>query len=47
MFREGTEPTCMAEANVDGSIDEVVDIGDLVYLVDFMFRDGPPLPSCP
>ena len=47
MFREGAEPTCMAEANVDGSIDEVLDISDLVYLVDFMFRNGPLLPSCP
>ncbi len=47
MFRDGLEPTCLAEANVDGSTDEQIDISDLVYLVDYMFRDGPLPPSCP
>jgi hypothetical protein len=31
--------------NVDNDIDDIVDISDLVYLVDFMFTDGP-APEC-
>ncbi len=30
--------------NVDGDAQDMIDIGDLVYLVDFMFRSGPPSP---
>jgi hypothetical protein len=32
--------------NVDGDPDDIVDISDLVYLVDYMFSDGP-APPCP
>jgi len=31
--------------NVDGSLDEVLDISDIVFLVDYMF-DGDPTPPC-
>lgn len=48
MFRDDTEPPCLAEANVNGSIDEQVDISDLLFLVDYMFIPGSPAPSsCP
>ncbi len=40
-------PSCCVErGNVDDSPDNVVDISDLVYLVDYMFTEGP-LPPCP
>lgn len=32
----------ISHGNVDNSIDLQVDIGDLVYLVDYMFTEGPP-----
>ncbi|MCK4460337.1 MAG: T9SS type A sorting domain-containing protein [candidate division Zixibacteria bacterium] len=32
--------------NVDGDPDDIVDISDLTYLVDYMFTGGPP-PPCP
>lgn len=31
--------------NIDGDSDDQIDIADLVYLVDYMFNDGPP-PLC-
>lgn len=31
--------------NINGSFDDLVDISDLVYLVDYMFTDGP-VPPC-
>ena len=32
-------------ADVNGDGGSVIDIADLVYLIDYMFRDGPP-PNC-
>jgi len=48
MFKEGPEPTCWPESNVnDIGADDDIDIADLVYLVNYMFKEGPnPLP-CP
>jgi hypothetical protein len=43
MFNEGPAPVVMDAANVDGTGE--VDIGDLVYLVDYMFNAGP-APGC-
>ena len=35
---------CLGDrGNINGSPDDAQDISDLVYLVDFMFRDGPDL----
>jgi len=47
MFKEGPEPTCWPEADVNGTGVDNIDIADLVYLVNYMFKEGPfPLP-CP
>ncbi len=42
------EPSCCigTRGNIDGSAAEIPDIGDLVYLIDYMFRQGPESP-CP
>ncbi|MDH3892262.1 MAG: SBBP repeat-containing protein [candidate division Zixibacteria bacterium] len=50
MFEEGELPPCWSEANVDGvGPDDVngVNIGDLVYLVDYLFHIGPEPVACP
>ena len=55
MFTGGPAPTCVEEANIDGSCCASgssenlsdIDISDLVYLVDYMFNDGPPPVACP
>ena len=45
MFKEGPEPSCPEEADVNAV--DGLDIADLVYLVNYMFKEGPePLP-CP
>jgi hypothetical protein len=44
MFSGGPPPPVMEAADVDGEIG--LSISDLVYLVDFMFNDGPS-PNCP
>jgi hypothetical protein len=45
MFRSGPEPTCMEEANVDGT--GGVDIADLTQFVAYMFKNGPEPVACP
>jgi PKD repeat protein len=45
MFRDGPEPLCMKEADIDGSGGEL-DISDLTYLIGYMFREGPAPPDC-
>jgi hypothetical protein len=45
MFTGGPEPPDIAMADVDGSGGGNLDIADLVYLVDYMFNQGPP-PAC-
>ncbi len=46
MFQGGVTPTCIEEADIDGSGGAIpIDIADLVALVSFMFQGGvPPLP---
>ena len=45
-FTVGYDACCMPpiRGNVDYDPDDAIDIGDLVYLVDFMFTAGPPPP---
>ena len=38
------EPPSLEEGNVDGI--GGIDIADLVYLVDYMFVEGPEPPAC-
>lgn len=41
-----TGPCCVGQrGNVDGDFDDILDISDLVYLVDYMFTGGP-TPPC-
>jgi hypothetical protein len=42
-----SNPDCCQgmRGNVDGSLDDVLDISDIVFLVDYMFDDGP-TPPC-
>ena len=44
MFRQGPEPSCAEEADIDGN--GIQDISDLVRLVDYMFNDGTPPAPC-
>jgi PKD repeat protein len=44
-FSSGSEPTCRAEAEVDGT--EPFTIEDLVYLVDYVYNGGPAPADCP
>jgi hypothetical protein len=44
MFTGGPVPSCIDEADVDGSGE--IDISDLVYLVDYMFTGGPAPVGC-
>ena len=39
LFNNGSSPPLFALAKVDGV--GILDIADLVYLVDFMFANGP------
>lgn len=39
LFREGAEPECLDEANVDGEMG--IDVLDITYLVAFLFQSGP------
>ena len=43
----GWEQRCPAACNVDGDAEGTVDMSDLVYLVDYMFKGGPEPPACP
>ncbi len=45
MFNTGPEPPCIEEADVDASL--TLDIADIVYLVSYMFTDGPAPAICP
>jgi len=47
LFISYEEPECMPEANVDGSTDGVVDIGDVTKLIDYLFISFTPPASCP
>jgi hypothetical protein len=40
MFGDGEPPQVIELADVNG--DGTLDISDLIYLVDYMFGDGPP-----
>ncbi|MFC1475195.1 CRTAC1 family protein [Candidatus Zixiibacteriota bacterium] len=42
-FLEITEECCKnTTGNTDGDEDDIIDIADLVYMVDYQFNDGPP-----
>lgn len=47
MFRDGPEPACLQEANVNGDASAIPDISDLIYLIDYMFLGGPAPMECP
>jgi len=55
MFSGGPPPECVEAGNIDGSCCSEppgesladIDISDMVYLVDYMFNDGPEPPACP
>ena len=59
MFQDGPPPVCdmpydpdcpehyYAEADIDGNGTCVPDIADLVWLVTYMFQEGPALVPCP
>ena len=49
MFKEGTQPPCLDECDINGSSEEplVIDIADLVYLVNYMFKGGSGPVPCP
>jgi hypothetical protein len=41
LFKGGAEPVPPCKANVNG--DTKVSVGDVVYLINFLFKGGPPL----
>jgi hypothetical protein len=45
MFKSGSAPPCMLEADVDGNSSH--DIADVTYLVGYMFKSGPEPAGCP
>lgn len=45
MFKNGPEPPCMDEADVNG--DQSQNIADLTHLVGYMFKSGPAPNDCP
>ena len=45
MFKDGPEPPCLTEANLDGL--EPIDISDLTALVSYMFKSGAQPANCP
>ena len=45
MFKSGSAPPCMLEADVDGNGEH--DIADVTYLVAYMFKSGPEPAACP
>jgi hypothetical protein len=47
LFHAESPPTCWEEANIDGDILEQVNVSDITYLVDYLFRGGPAPPPCP
>ena len=44
MFKSGSEPPNLEEANVNGF--DKIDISDAVYLVDYLYIGGPEPPAC-
>ena len=46
MFKWGCEPPCLAEADVNASGSDLIDILDLAYLIDHVWRSGPAPPAC-
>lgn len=40
LFQGGSEPFVLAAAETNG--EPGVDVGDLAYLIDYLFRGGPP-----
>jgi len=46
LFISFTPPDCMEEANCDGSIDGIVDLGDLTTLIDYLFISFTPPAPC-
>jgi hypothetical protein len=47
MFSGGEAPVCFYEADVNDDFVVEINIADLVFLVDYVFLDGPPPPACP
>ncbi len=49
VFDDSFEPPCLEEANVDGLPGTAgpVDLSDLIFMVDYMFNGGAPIPPCP
>jgi len=48
LYSGGVHPQCVAEGDVDGSGDKnPIREQDLIYLVNYLFRNGPPPPECP
>ena len=45
MFKSGSAPPCMLEADVDGNGEH--DVADVTYLVGYMFKSGPEPAACP
>ena len=45
MFKSGSAPPCMLEADVDGNGGH--DLADVTYLVGYMFKSGPEPAGCP
>ena len=45
----GPAPFCLAEGNVNGDIEEKINIGDVTYLVEYLFGSplGPAPQPCP
>jgi hypothetical protein len=41
----GPHPMCPEEGDADDS--GRINVADLTYLVDYLFRNGPPPPPCP
>ncbi len=49
IWSNGAVPQCLEEANIDGDIKDFgpIDVDDLAYLVDHIWRGGPSPPACP
>ena len=45
MFKNGADPTCLEEANINGTGE--IDVSDLTFLTNYMFKHGPYPPACP
>ncbi len=45
-FQQQTSSPCLAEANLDGSVDGLIGIGDLTALIDYLFISFTPPAEC-